>query len=257
MSSLPSLPELLDLDFGDFDADLTFYQELAQRGDGTALDLGSGTGRVAIPLARAGIEVYGIEHDESMIAHMARKSADGPGEGLHVSCGDIRQFDLGREFALVFAAYGTFHHLLTNEDQLACLRSARRHISPEGLFVSDLTPMLTAIWDPAETAPLLHDWTRTLPRTGETVTKLRSVLPDRAEQLQHETHIYDCVSPDGTVRRVTNNVALRFTARYEMEALLSLAGLEVEAMYGDYELTPYNDASDYMITVARRGKEPA
>lgn len=257
MTSLPSLPELLDLDFGEFDADLSFYEELARRGDGTALDLGSGTGRVAIPLARAGIEVHCIEHDEAMIAHMASKAGDELHARLQVSCGDMRRFDLGREFDLVFAAYGTLHHLLTQDDQLSCLRSVRRHLSAEGIFACDLTPMLAALWDPAETAPLLHDWTRPLPRTGETVTKLRSVLPDGAEELQHETHIYDCSSPDGTVRRVTKEVDLRFTSRYEMEALLRLAGLELEAMYGDYDLTPYNDASEYMITVARRGKEPA
>jgi hypothetical protein len=89
------------------------------------------------------------------------------------------------------------------------------------------------------------------------VTKLRAVLPDRAAQVQHETHIYDCLSGDGTLRRVTREVDLRFTSRYEMEALLRLAGLELDGMYGDYDLTPYNDASEYMITVARRGKEPA
>jgi SAM-dependent methyltransferase len=256
MTSLPGLPELLDLDFGHFNADLAFYEELARRGDGTALDLGSGTGRVAIPLARAGIEVHCIEQDEAMIARMASKAGAESPARVHVSCGDIRRFDLGREFGLVFAAYGTLHHLLSQEDQMACLRNVRRHLAPGGTFACDLTPMLTAIWDPAETAPLLHDWTRTLPG-GETVTKLRTVLPDRAEQVQHETHIYDCVSSDGTVRRVTKQVDLRFTSRYEMEALLRLAGLELEDVYGDYDLTPYNDASDYMIIVATRGKEPA
>ena len=257
MPEPPSLAELLDLDFGDFDADISLYEGLARRSGGAALDLGCGTGRIAIPLARAGIDVYGIDQDEARIARAARKADDEARARLHLSCGDMRQLDLGREFGLVFAAFGTFHHLLTQDDQLACLRGVRHHLPAEGAFVCDLSPMLSAIWDPAETAPLLHDWTRELPGTGEMVTKLRAVLPDRATQVQHETHIYDCLSPDGTLRRVTQEVDLRFTSRYEMEALLLLAGLELEGMYGDYDLTPYNDASEYMITVARRGKEPA
>jgi hypothetical protein len=96
-----------------------------------------------------------------------------------------------------------------------------------------------------------------LPRTGESVTKLRAVRPDRAAQLQRELHIYDIEAAGGAVRRVTQEVDLRFTSRYEMEALLRETGLVLEQLYGDYDLTPYNEASESLITLARRGKEPA
>jgi hypothetical protein len=103
----------------------------------------------------------------------------------------------------------------------------------------------------------LHDWTKVLPRTREKVTKLRAVRPDKAGQIQRELHIYDIEAADGAVRRITQEVDLRFTSRYEMEALLREAGLVLEQSYGDYDLTPYTETSESLITLARRGKEPS
>lgn len=257
MAGPPALPELFDLDFGDFDEDLPLYERLARAREGPVLELGAGAGRAAISLARAGFDVYGIEQSEAMIDHALRKAGSDLRSRLHIVCGDIRRFDLGREFGLIIAGFGTFHHLLTPADQLACLRCVQRHLSPDGVFVCDLRPLLHADWEPGESAPLLHDWTRVLPRTGETVTKLRAVRVDRAAQVQHETQCYDCAAPDGSLRRVVNEVDLRFTSPFEMEALLRDAGLQLDGLYGGYDLTPYNDASDSMITIARRGKEPA
>ncbi|OGO49431.1 MAG: hypothetical protein A2148_08105 [Chloroflexi bacterium RBG_16_68_14] len=250
------LPELFDLDCGDFADDLSFYESLARRSEGPVLELGVGTGRVAIPLARAGWEVWGIDLSEAMLARARYKTGQAlvlPREGrLHLLPGDMRDFELGRRFDLIFAGLGTFHHLLTPDDQRSCLRCVRRHLAPGGLFVCDLRPLLFSAWERGASVPLLHDWTRVLPSTGETVAKLRSVRADPARQVQHETHIYDRLLADGTVRRVVATVDLRFTTRYEMEGLLREAGLELDQVYGDFDLSPYDDASEYLITVARR-----
>jgi hypothetical protein len=82
--------------------------------------------------------------------------------------------------------------------------------------------------------------------------KLRSVRVDRARQLQHETHIYDRLAADGTVQRQVTEVDLRFTTRYEMEGLLREAGLELDQVYGDFDLSPSDEYSEYLITVARK-----
>jgi hypothetical protein len=164
----------------------------------------------------------------------------------------MRDFDLGRRFELVYAAFGTFHHLLTPDDQLNCLRSVERHLSPGGIFVCDLRPYWHQTWDAGASAPLLHDWTRTQPGTGETVTKLRAVRADAARQIAHETYIYDCTTGGGVTRRVVTEVDLRFTTRYEMEVLLRDTGLVLDQLYGDFDLAPFDDASEYMITVARK-----
>ena len=253
----PELPELYDLDCGEFADDLLFYENLARRGDGPVLELGTGTGRAAIPLARAGFDVWGIDSSEAMLDRARGKAGDG--ENPHFISGDMRDFHLDHTFDLIFAGLGAFHHLLTSNDQLACLRCVAEHLAPNGLFVCDLRPLLHEDWEAGESAPLLHEWTRSHPRTGETVTKLRSVRADTALQIKRTTLIYDISSADGAVRRVadggmrriTAEVDLRFTTRYEMEGLLQRAGLTLDGIYGDFDLSPYDNDSEYMITVAR------
>lgn len=253
----PELPELYDLDCGEFADDLLFYENLARRGDGPVLELGTGTGRAAIPLARAGFDVWGIDSSEAMLDRARSKAGDA--ENPHFISGDMRDFQLDRTFDLIFAGLGAFHHLLTSGDQLACLRCVANHLSPDGLFVCDLRPLLHEDWEAGESAPLLHDWTRSHPRTGETVTKLRSVHADTALQIKRTTLIYDISPADGAVRRgtgggmrrITAEVDVRFTTRYEMKELLQHAGLTLDGIYGDFDLSPYDNDSEYMITVAR------
>ncbi len=250
---LPSLPELFDLDYGDFADDLYFYQQLAKRTEGPVLELGAGTGRAAIPLAAAGFNVWGIDDDEAMLAHARSKAG---AEGLRLELADMRDFQFDLQFDVIFAGMGAFHHLLTTDDQQSCLRCVAAHLSPNGVFICDVRPLLFEDWETGGTAPLLHDWTRPLDGTGSTVTKLRSVRADADSQIKHVTVFYDVSPADGSVHRVTRTVDLRFTTRYEMKELLRSAGLEVEQMYGDFELSPLDGNSEYMITVARRaGKE--
>ena len=248
---LADLAELFDLDYGGYADDLPFYEALARRAEGPVLELGCGSGRVAVALARAGSEVWGIDIDEALLAR-GRGAGEDVASRLRLERADMRDFSLGRAFDLIYAAMGTFHHVLSPADQAACLRCVHEHLTPGGLFVCDLRPALHAGWEPIESTPLLHEWTRALPRTGETVLKLRAVRADAASQVQHETHVYDVVAADGSVRRLVTSVDLRFTTRYEMEELLRGAGLVLDQLYGDYDLGPFEATSDLMITVARR-----
>lgn len=256
MTALPAgLPELYDLDCGEFSEDLPFYESLARRCEGPALELGVGTGRVAIHLARAGLEVWGLDTSEPMLERARCTAGQNLGKRLRLQHADMRDFDLGRSFELAFAAFGTFHQLLESDDQLACLRCVRRHLAPSGLFAFDLRPWWFAGWEEGTSVPFFHDWTRVFPATGETVIKLRSIRADRARQVQHETHVYDLLAQDGTVRRATAAVDSRFSTRYEVEGLLDAAGLELRQIYGDFELSPFDETSEYMITIARRPAE--
>ncbi len=247
--------ELYDLDCGEYADDIAFYENLARRCEGPVLELGVGTGRVAIPLAEAGFEVWGIDASEAMVARARRKAGPELEGRLHLLPGRMEEFDVGREFDLVFAAFGTFHHLLTPEDQTACLRSVEGHLAPGGLFACDLRPLVYDDWEAGDSVPVFHDWTRAMLAGGEIVTKLRSVRADRARQVKRETHIYDRISAEGVVRRTVAVFDLRFVSRYEMEGLLRTAGLELDQLYGDFDLAPYDDESNHMITIARRARE--
>ncbi len=247
----PLLPELFDLDFGDFADDVPLYENFARAADGPVLELGVGTGRVAIALAKSGFDVWGIDNSGAMLERAMSKAAG----CLRLEQGDMRTFELGQTFGLIFAGLGTFHHLLSIDDQTACLRSVSDHLSPGGLFVCDLRPIFHDGWEAGASTPLVHDWTRILPSTGETETKTRTVRSDAAGQIRHQTNFYDLLDADGAVRRIVEEVDLRFTTRYEMEGLLRDAGLELEHVYGDYDLAPFDEASEYMITVARKPED--
>lgn len=248
----PDLPELLDLGYGRVSDDLAFYESLAQRCERPLLELGVGTGRVAIPLATLGHQVWGIDSSEEMLARARCKAGADLEQRLHLQRADMRDFELDQQFDLIFAGFGGFHHLLTSDDQLACLERVERHLAPGGLFVCDLRPIDHEPWDAGESVPLYHDWTRVLPGSGETVIKLRAVRADPERMVKRDTSFYDIVSADGTVRRTVHEVDLRFTTRYEMERLLQRAGLEPDQIYGDYDLSPFDSDSELMITVARK-----
>ncbi|MGH9244096.1 MAG: class I SAM-dependent DNA methyltransferase [Acidimicrobiales bacterium] len=116
---------------GDMDAAVDRLAELA--GGGSVLELGVGTGRLAIPLARRGLEVWGVDASPAMLARMRAKPG---GELVHAVDGDMSAFDVeGRRFALVFIAFNTFFNLTTADAQARCLGLVRDHLADAGRIV--------------------------------------------------------------------------------------------------------------------------
>src|SRR6185369_719174 len=101
-------------------------------GTGPVLELGIGTGRVALPLASRGIAVHGIDASESMIARLREKPG---GEQIPVTVGDFKTLPMTEQFTLIYVVFNTFFALLTQEDQLACFAAVAEHLLPGGSFV--------------------------------------------------------------------------------------------------------------------------
>ena len=242
---------LYDLVYETYDEDLSLYEEFARRGETPALELGAGTGRVALHLARAGLEVVALDSSSRMLARLEAALDAGTRPRVRTVEADMRAFDLGGEtFDLVYCALDTFEHLLTPDDQLATLRCVARHLSKGGVFVAELRSLTAVDWSD-EPTPLRLEWVRPDPAGGGTVAKLSSVEVSRARQLTTSTLIFDRTAADGVVRRRTLEVTLRVTGRFEMELLLGRAGLEPAALYGGTDLSPFTDASDTMVIVAK------
>jgi SAM-dependent methyltransferase len=244
------LAELYDLDCGEIDEDIPFYQSLAKGTHGSILELGVGTGRVAVPLAAAGNDVWGLDASASMLAR-ARCNADARGVSLHVVEGRMEQFQFEERFGLIYAAFGTLHHLLTKDALLACLNCVATHLQPGGVFACDLRPLHFEDWEEGDSTPLFHDWTRPNPRTGETVMKFRTVQNDPTRQLKRETAFFDVLSNDGALRRFVQETELRYFSRAEIEASLGEAGLRLDGVYGGYAGEEYADDGNHLIVIAR------
>ena len=251
------LAELYDAVYADY-ADIAFWQAVAPAAsDGPLLELGCGTGRVLLPLARAGHQVVGIDFAESMLARCRTKLKAEPKEvrdRVALLEADMTSFDLGRRFAQIYCAFGSFHHLRTVEQQLACLERCSSHLLPQGTLVLDLinpdpAPKSVPGNEPktGDMAAGIVDWTG-----GRRVRSWATVLGcNRSLQCNDCEVTYEIIEAGGSTRRLTETFPMRFLFRYELEHLLARSGFRIVALYGDYDRSEFADESPGMIVVAQ------
>lgn len=250
---LARLVPFYDLEYGAFEDDLPLYVNFARAGDGTALELGCGTGRVLRALAGAGIRAVGIDRSAAMLAQAHRLLATAPPGQVELRQADMRSFALGRRFGLVFAALNTFMHLETQADQLATLRGAAHHLAPDGRLVLDLFNPHTCVAPERSGLLTLHCEHR-LEHPPRHVLHFECQSIDPATQRIEVTFLYDELFPDGQMRRTVASFPMRYCYLPELELLLAASGLALEAAYGSYDLDPYGSESERLIIVARRAR---
>ncbi len=232
--------------------DVDFFTELAKDAHAAGypvLELACGTGRVAIPIALEGVSIVGLDLNAGMLGRAHEKSiALDNATWLE---GDMRSFALDQRFGLIYIPFRSFQHLLTVEDQLACLRCVREHLVPGGRFALDIfNPDIVAIaqWMTSKKGGLQRR-ARTDDRPGKWETRTYRTAIQRVET----TFIDEDLSDEGAVMsRIYRDLKLRYTFRYEMEHLLLRSGFEIEALFGDCFGSAFEDFSPEMIWVARR-----
>ena len=241
-----------DPDLGDLDADLQMYEQFAARCDSPILELGCGTGRVFIPLARQGYRITGIDASAAMLEQArAKVAAQNLGDQLTLVQQEMVELELEERFNLAFAALNSFAHLHTTEAQLSALARIRRHLNPGGLLVLDMfNPDLARLLDARGQVALAKVIDG--PGTDQRTMRFYTDEVDLGRQLIHTTYIVDEIDPEGNVKRTLFPFTLRYLFRYELELLLRHAGFEVEAIYGSYELDQFSGESEKLIAVARR-----
>jgi hypothetical protein len=141
-------------------------------------------------------------------------------------------------------------HLANAADQLAAIERVAAHLRPGGLLLIDLFhPDIARLVEVYGVTELADQWLR---EDGTEVIKWSVRTFDLAEQLQETLFIYEEIAADGVVRRTRCPFTLRFLWRNEAELMLRLAGLEVEAVWGDFEGTPYDSQSEHLILLATK-----
>ena len=239
--------------------DVEFYVAEARAAGGPVLELGCGTGRVLLPTARAGVEITGLDESANMLARCrAKLEAEPEAVRARVTLvrGDLAEFDLGRQFALITIPFRPFQHLLTVEQQLGCLRAVRRHLGPRGRLIFDVFHVEpSSVYDKAwmeekEDAPAarLADG-RIVRRT------VRIAAFHRAAQINDVEFCWYVTHPNGRREEIRWRTGLRYSYRFELEHLLARAGFRVAALYGDVNRSPYGDESPDMIFVAQSAGE--
>ncbi len=242
-----------DADYVDYMEDLPTLREFARRTGGPLLELGCGTGRLAVPLAAAGYQVTGIDLSPAMLDIARARAAvdDRAAARLTLLEGDFAHTPLGGPYRLAFIAMNTFMHLLDRAAQLSALRHWHAHLAAGGLLLIDVFfPDVDIMAGLNGQVEFDKSWEE--PDTGATVIKQVVRTVDPAQQLLHVTFLYDRVYPDGRMERTPVRFAMRYLWRFEAEWLLEAAGFTVEAVYGSWDLEPFDSGSERMILVARK-----
>ena len=217
----------------DTDAAVERLVELA--GDGPVLELGIGTGRLALPLRERGLEVHGIEASTEMIEQLRRKPG---GDRIPVTVGDFSASDAGGGFSLVLLAVNTIFALPDQQAQVACFANAARHLAPGGAFVVEA-------WIPDVGAFRHNRLVR--PRIAkESVISIETVVLDPVAQMMRTTQ---AVLSNDSVRLYPANHRYAWPA--ELDLMAQLAGMSTEVRWADWSAAPFTGESRAHVTVYR------
>jgi ubiquinone/menaquinone biosynthesis C-methylase UbiE len=228
--------------------DVSFWQRLAIAQADPVLELGCGTGRIAVPVVRAGARVVGVDLSEPMLSRARRRMARArlAHRALLVR-GDIRRlpFRSRRGFGLVMAPYGVLQSLTRERDLRAALESVHRVLRRGGLFGIDLVPDLPRWREYRRRTSLVG------PRGRSTVKLVESVRQDRARKLTIFDHEY--VERRGRARNVHRfTLTFRTLSVPAMRRRLERAGFRVTAVLGDYRGGPWDPRADVWVILAAK-----
>jgi SAM-dependent methyltransferase len=204
-----------DLECGSYAADLSLWEELAAAAEGEVLDLGCGTGRVAVHLARRGHSVVGLDVDGELLATLARRAK---GLTLETVEADVRDFRLDRDVALALAPMQTLQLLEGPAEREACLRRVAAHLRPGGGFAAAI---LEAMPEPDGSPPPLPDVREVDGWVYSSLAVEAAVGP--GEIVIHR--LREVVSPSGELRSEPNRVRIATFPAGQLEAEAAAAGL--------------------------------
>jgi len=239
-----------DLDDGRLSEDIDLYLGFARKTGGPILDLGVGSARLAIPLARAGFHVTGVDISPEMLdIGRERVAAAGLNDRIQLLQADFIAPPVGDGFALAYCGYNAFLHLIEGAEQMRALQNWRALLRPGGLLVLDVeNPQLEALAGLSETLELEEALIE--PETGRAVRKYSAAWADLPDQVLYLRRVYE--TDDG---RWETSFRVRILFQRELALLLACAGFSDMRFYGDYDLTPWEPDSLRLIAVAQRARE--
>jgi SAM-dependent methyltransferase len=237
--------------------DVAFFVDYARQSGGRTLELGCGTGRVLIPTAAAGCGITGLDLSPRMLDICREKLAQQPEEvrrRVRLVQADMTDFDTGEVYALVTIPFRPFQHLVTVEEQRACLGCINRHLAPGGLLILDLfhpyPPRLVP--DPAYSAES-EDFPETELPDGRRLRRASRTAGYHREEQYNDIELTCYVThPDGRTERLVQSFPMRYFFRYEVEHLLELCGFRPVDVFGNFDRSPLGNESPEMIFVAQK-----
>ncbi len=200
-------------------------------GQGTALEMGIGTGRIALPLATRGVRVHGIDASEAMVARLRGKSG---AQAIDVTIGDFALTRVAGHFSLVYLVFNTIFNLITQDEQVACFKNAAAHLEVRGTFVVELTvPDLQATPSGQNIAVIAVD--------------ARGMSFDVYDVVTQHLTSHHFVISDGTMQSYP--VEGRYVWPAELDLMARVAGLTLRERWGGWKQEPFTSLSRSHVSV--------
>jgi SAM-dependent methyltransferase len=254
MNPYESLARFYDLENAQRVEDLPFWADLAREAGGPVLELGCGSGRVALHLAREGFDVVGVDSSPAMLAlardRLGRNTRTA--NKIQLLLEDFTRLQMARVFPLILLPFNTFAHLLEPAEQSATMQAIAAHLAGNGQIAIELPNPAAALASSQEGLVLEHTF-RDEDRSV-TIQQFSSLRVDRMAQRGYITWLYDEIDSGGLIRRTTIPMTLRYFFPNEIQLLFAAAGLRVLHFWGDYDRSPLDDDSPTMLVI---GGHPA
>jgi ubiquinone/menaquinone biosynthesis C-methylase UbiE len=223
--------------------DVPFWRRVATRADGEVLELGCGTGRVTVPLAKSGVHLVGVDRSQPMLDRLRQRS-----KRVLVVRADVRSLPFkSSRFAMVLAPYGILQSLVSESDIAETLASVARVLKRGGTFGVDLVPDVPN-WREYDNKVQLRGHTK----AGTRLTLVESVRQDRRRRLTVFQQEY--IERRGrNVARHQFELTFRTLTIAQMRTRLERAGFCVDSVLGDYHGGPWDSRADVWIILAKKG----
>lgn len=233
--------------------DIDFYKELAVKYGRKALELGVGTGRVAIELAKAGVTVWGIDNSEDMLnvaRQKLKKKSFFVRKRVKLKLEDMRNFKLKEKFPFIYIPSSTFEHYITQEDQRKCLTSVYNALEREGILAFDIS-------QPTREKPETSWWIdrRELGTEKEVV---RAIFSRRNPQTNVVSmNLFFEVYQNGKMKeRYCEYGEARISSKKDIEKTLKDVGFRVDKVYGNFDKSTYSSKSQRVIFISSKRARP-
>jgi SAM-dependent methyltransferase len=221
---------------GMFDIEATVGTLAELAGKGPALELGVGTGRIALPLAARGVAVHGIDASEAMVAQLRAKPG---GAEVPVTMGDFADAPVEGEFSLVYVVFNTFFGLLVQDDQVRCFQNVARRLAPDGVFVIEaFVPDLTRFVRGQNTSTSRVELDRVVIDVSQ---------HDPVNQRVMSQHVF--ITASGILMYPAQ---IRYAWPAELDLMARLAGLRLRHRWAGWRREPFTAASTGHVSVYQR-----